>query len=461
MRGPRFNRGWLIGVAVAVAVSVAGFAATGDSTRTSLLSLGRSSGTGHAPITPIQHVVFILKENRSFDEYFGKFPGADGATTGVMSNGKVVPLLPTPDPLPNELGHDPQDWVAAYDGGKMDGFDKEQGAFSAKGQNLAYTQMSQSQIPNYWAYAAHYELGDRFFAGWKGASFTNGLFEVSAQAGQYDASIGYRSVYGNPISQSRPHLNAWGCDDPIDTQVAMIAPNGTFSESRPCFDFPTLANVLTANHVSWRSYADPSNFVHVGLDAIRSVRDDPGMWANIRTMQQFAADAAAGTLPAVSWVTMPSSEHPVQTTCAGENESTQVINSLTSGPEWSSTAVFMAWDEWGGFYDHVKPPQTGMYSYGFRVPLLVFSPYTKPGKSSDGGSVNHTFYSQESELKFAEVNWNLPALTPRDKAANNMLDLFDFTQKRPPLLLKTHPCPALTAAQQATLNQEEASGDND
>ena len=141
-----------------------------------------ATGTAHpgTPQTSIQHVVIILKENRSFDQYFGAFPGADGATTGVEHDGTVVPLTPPSEPLPNDLGHSATQFAIAYDGGKMDGFDLEDGAFSQTGDNLAYTEMTQSQIPNYWAYAERYALGDHMFTDFHGASFGNNVASVLA-----------------------------------------------------------------------------------------------------------------------------------------------------------------------------------------------------------------------------------------------------------------------------------------
>jgi phospholipase C len=125
-----------------------------------------------------------------------------------------------------------------------------------------------------------------------------------------------------------------------------------------------------------------------------------------------------------------------------------------NGPHWSSTAIFIIWDEWGGFYDHVPPPQLDNYSYGFRVPLLVISPFVKYGPGSNGGYVNSTFFTQSSVLKFIEDNWGVEPLTPRDAGSNNMMDFFDFGQvPKPKLILTQHSCPSLSAAQQAAADQ--------
>jgi phospholipase C len=410
--------------------------------------------------TPIQHVVVILKENRSFDNYFGSFPGAEGATTALKSDGATVPLAETPDALPNDIRHRPATWKTAYDNGKMDGFDLEEGAYSSTGQPLALSQMLQSDIPNYWSYASRYALADHFFASWKGASFTNNLYSLAAQAGIYDPTLNGRSVYWNPHSTSTPALTYWGCDDPADTLVQMINPTtGKTSQMFPCFNFPALPNTLAANGVSWHFYNTAgAGSVHDPLDALIPVRSDPAMWSQVVKAGRFFTDAKAGTLPSVSWIVGRQLEHPPSSTCKGENQSVTYVNAVMSNPElWSSTAIFIVWDEWGGFYDHVAPPQVDGISYGFRVPVIVISPYTQQGMSSDGGAINSTFYSNTSILKFIEDNWALPSLTPADAHANDMMDMFDFSPNATPkqsLILQPRTCPSLTTAQKALVRSQ-------
>ncbi len=335
----------------------------------------------------------------------------------------------------------------------MDGFDLETGAFSQTGENLAYTQMTQDKIPNYWAYAERYAIGDHMFADFDGASFANNVAGVAAQYGQYDPTIGYRAVHTLP-STNRPGPKRWGCDESPDGIVEMIGPDGSLSAGSPCFNFPALPNILSQYGVSWKYYADSTqeNFVHNGLDAIRSIRYNTSLWSKVVPFSQFTVDAASGNLPAVSWVLGTNLEHPPETACLGENETVQLVNAVMQGPAWSSTAVFVYWDEWGGFYDHEPPPQVDNTSYGIRVPLLVISPWTKYGISVDGGSISSTFYSQASTLKFIEDNWNLPPLNPRDAGANDMMDMFDFGQvPKAALILTPHTCQPLSPAEQALL----------
>jgi phospholipase C len=413
---------------------------------------GSADRTGRpAATTPIKHVVILMKENRSFDSYFGRFPGADGATTGKLSNGTTVSLTRTPDPAPNDINHNGDSWQAAYDGGKMDGFDQEAGAYTASGRQLAYSQMRRRQIPNYWAYAKHYGLGDRFFADWKGPSFGNNLYSVAAQAGQYDSSQGNRIPYFIPVSNFVPRLSPWGCDSPPDTVVTMMSTVGDrMGEAFPCFNFPSLPNTLQNHGMSWDFYGAPGDqgYAHNALDALSSVRNNQAMWSHVRPIASFAKAASAGSLPAVSWIASAQNEHPPYSACDGENETVSFMNALMKGPDWRSTAVFIYWDEWGGFYDHVPPPQINAVSYGFRVPFIVISPWTAVGSSADGGVISHTLYSQASVLKFVEDNWRLPSLTPSDGSANDVMDMFDFhAPRKPKLILSTRKCRQLSRAE--------------
>ena len=155
--------------------------------------------------------------------------------------------------------------------------------------------------------------------------------------------------------------------------------------------------------------------------------------------QQFLTDTRKGDLPTVSWIVTPGkvSEHAPASVCVGENWTVQMLNSLMRSPDWSSTAVFLTWDDFGGFYDHVAPQQVDGFGLGFRVPLLVISPYAKQGY------IDHTQYEFSSMLRFAEDSLGLAPMTNRDRSANNMMGAFDFTQSaRPPFLLQQRSCPS-------------------
>jgi phospholipase C len=400
--------------------------------------------------TPIQHVVLVMKENRSFDQYFGTFPGANGASVAVRSDGVTTPLARTPDALPNDIGHSTNDFFKAFNGGLNDGFDLERGAFSKTGQPLALSQMDQSGIPNYWAYASRYGLGDNMFSDFHGASFANNLYEVAAQAGRYDQVLDFRSVWSVPRGDGVETSPYWGCDSPSGATVKLIDPSGVKSKEFPCFEFRALPNILSEHGVSWRMYADEASktFHHNALDGLTPVRNVPELWANVRPTSEFLADVRAGTLPSVSWLILPETEHPPKSTCMGENQTVVNVNEVMNSPLWASTAIFVVWDEWGGFYDHVPPAQPDNISYGFRVPLLVISPWVKYGQSSDGGYVGHEFYTHASFIRSVENNWRLPGLGAADATANDYLDFFDFSQQpKDPLLLTTRVCQPLTEHQ--------------
>jgi phospholipase C len=163
------------------------------------------------------------------------------------------------------------------------------------------------------------------------------------------------------------------------------------------------------------------------------------MWTqNQGTTAQFLQDAQSGQLPAVSWLITPypGSEHPPNSTCAGDNQTAEFINAIMQGPAWNSTAIFVTYDDFGGFYDHVTPPQLDQNGLGPRVPLLIISPFARPGY------ISHTLSEHASMLKFIETRYHLHSLTARDASASNLLDSFDFNQRpQPPLILQEHPCP--------------------
>ena len=363
----------------------------------------------------IQHIVFIVKENHSFDNMFGTFPGADGTTSGVTSTGQIVPLAHAPDSLPHDLCHEWNCAITAIDGGKMDKFDVAEGM-------LSYSQYLESDIPNYFAYAHQFALADHMFSSLHGPSFPNHLYTIAAQSG---------GVINNPSA------GPWGCDAPSGTTVQVLLSNGQITPQYPCFDFATLGDSLQAANISWKSYAPPGN-VWNAYDAVKHIRMTPAWSQHIVSDTQFISDAASGQLPTVSWLvtTLNQSDHPPESFCQGENWTVQQINAVMQGPDWNSTAIFLTWDDYGGFYDHVAPPDLDAFGLGPRVPLIIISPYAKPGY------ISHTQYEFSSFLKFVETRFGLQPLTARDTAANDMTDSFDFSQPpQMPLVLQTHTCP--------------------
>jgi phospholipase C len=383
----------------------------------------------------IEHVVFIVKENRTFDNYFGTFPGADGATSGKISTGEVIPLRHAPDMTPRDIDHSYQAAVEAIDGGAMDRFDLIKGG-NVNGDFLAYSQYYESDIPNYFAYARNFVLADAFFSSLEGPSFPNHLYTVGAQSGR---------AINNPSSPTIKNIGRWGCDSPADSKVQTLEEPGEFGSVYPCFDFDTLADRLEEEGLSWKYYApgqDKSGYIWSALDAIRHIRLTSLWQQHVVATEQFVQDAQSGQLPTVSWLVVGSglSEHPPASVCLGENWTVEQLNAVMSGPDWNSTVVFLTWDDFGGFYDHVAPPVVDNFGFGPRVPLLIVSPWAKRGH------ISHTTLEFSSVLKFIEERFDLDALTERDQDANDLIDSFDFDHRpREPLLLQTRQCPGATA----------------
>lgn len=306
--------------------------------------------------SPIQHVVIIVKENHTFDNYFGRFPGAEGDPT----------LDLCPDPPDVSPRHDHQAWL-------------ERAAHAAR------KQYAQANIPSYFAYAKQFTLCDHYFTDVAGPSTPNHLMLIAAHS---------------PLINNPHHR------DPIELQ--------------PPFDLPSLPASLENAGLAWRNYGG------YAFHFISSLRKHP---ANVRS-EQFAQDATAGNLPAVSWLYAPSglSEHPKDVIADGEAWTVAQVNAIVQGGLWPRTAIFITWDDYGGWFDHVEPANVEQWSdgtqfrYGSRVGCLVLSPYAKSGYVS---KVSHYHVSL---VKFCETMFGLQPLNARDAAADDMSDCFDFTQ---------------------------------
>jgi len=418
-------------------------------------------------IHKIQHIVVIMQENRSFDSYFGTFPGAEGIP---MMGG--VPAVCVPDP---ELGscvrpyhdstdknhggpHSVRDASLDIDGGRMDGFIPQaerklsttcnapgQPACPPTGLTDVMGYHDQREIPNYWAYAQNFVLQDHMFepnASWSLPAHLFMVSEWSAQCSQVD----------NPMS----------CTSDIDLSQGIGGPGPS-----PNYAWTDLTYLLHKNNVSWKYYVAegtepdcddddmtcPPKPQTVGTPEIWNplpfftTVDQDGELGNIQTVDHFFADVQAGTLPAVSWV-VPNgtvSEHPPGLVSAGQAYVTGLVNTIMQSPLWNSTAIFLAWDDWGGFYDHVPPPTVDVNGYGLRVPGLVISPYAKRG------FIDHQTLSFDAYVKFIEDDFlqsqridprtdGRPDPRPTVREAVPLLgDLtqdFDFNQSPlPPLVL--------------------------
>ncbi len=337
--------------------------------------------------TPIQHLVIILKENHGFDNYFGTYPGVDGLPPNVTlpdgNGGFVRPTwnrgTSTPDPP-----HDRASELSEYDGGLNDRFYI---VANANGAGLGAAAMSfynDTQLAGYWGLASQYVLADHYFGATLGPSFPNRLYAVAG------TSCG---VTGDLV----------------------------FTGSLTC---PSVFDQMQAKGVSWKYYYTPSLLFPPTPVLFRDLNSNDAMKAKVVTMTALDGDLKTAPLANVTIIDSGNdntiSEHPPQDVTVGEAWTLNVLHELEARPDWNSTAVFLTWDEDGGFYDHVPPPQVDSLGYGFRVPFLLVSPYARHGWI-DSEVLDHT-----SMLKFIAVNWGLPTLTSREASASAMLDAFTF-----------------------------------
>lgn len=395
---------------------------------------------GKKGLRKVKHVVIILKENHSFDHYFGTFPGANGSTSATISTGQLIHMRRASDVPVVDPDHTWTGTVNGMDGGHMDRFDLSSNG-DVNGQFAPFVQMTSADIPNYWTYAQKFVLADHMFASQQGPSFSNRLYSIAAQSG---GAISVPTIGGN----SGKVPQQWGCDSPPNTFVQDLDAIGNVLRVVPCFDFPTLGLNLDNAGQSWRYYAPPNHewgYVYSTYDAIDYVRNT-GLWtSNVVPPEQFIDDVQNGNLAAVSWVVAPGAEleHPPAGTCVGENWTVEQINALMQSPLWDSTVIFLAWDDFGGFYDHVMPPTIDdQFQLGPRVPLLIISPWSIPGK------ISHTTYELSSIVKFIDEVFDLPTLTDRDANAHDTSDSFNFSQTpNQPLVLTPRQCPILGSSE--------------
>jgi phospholipase C len=393
-------------------------------------------------IHKIRHVIVIMQENRSFDAYFGKYPGADGIPKGVCIPEPrlgtcVKPYVNHADS--NKGGpHQNPNSIADVDGGKMDGFAKQSGANCTSTTNcdvMGYHVAS--DIPNYWTYAENYALDDHFFESDDSWSLPSHMYMVSA----------WSADCSNPANP----MTCVGTTEPRDR---------TAKNPRP-FAWTDLTYLMHKYHVSWGYYLDHGEQTATNPLGVPTIWDPlPGFTdvkkdhqeASIKPLSAFMSEAKAGHLPQVSWIVPDAadSEHPPALVSRGQAYVTRIINAVMRSKDWDSTAIFLAWDDWGGFYDQVVPPQVDALGYGIRVPAMVISPYARRG------FIDHGTLSSDSYLRFIEDDFMSserinpktdgrpdPRPDVRENLAGDILRDFNFNQKpRRPLIL--NPCPATT-----------------
>ncbi len=438
-------------------------------------------------IHKIKHVIIILQENRSFDSYFGTYPGAVGIP---MQNG--TPTVCNPDPQTNTCvapfhdiydlngggPHGLLDSIADTDHGTMDGFVKrvvgmQKDCYNPQDpacrpggikNNAAEPDVmgyhTSAEIPNYWTYAKDFVLNDHMFEAVKSWSLPDHLFQVSGWSA--------RCTSKRPSSCKGNIFGPYSVDQ-FDKAVTQELATGTTDIDLAWTDLTWL---MFRHHVSWGYFIQTGSQPDCNNDSAETCASvaqnykTPGIWnplplftdvqadhqkKNVQPLNNFYHQAKAGDLPAVSWVT-PSqldSEHPPASVHQGQAYVTSLVNSVMKSPDWKSSAIFLSWDDWGGFYDNVLPPTVDLSGYGLRVPSMVISPYARPGY------IDHQTLSSDAYLKFVEDDFlggarlnpktdGRPDPRPdvREKAQQlgNLANDFNFSQAPlKPVLLPTNP----------------------
>jgi len=325
-----------------------------------------------------------------------------------------------------------------FDQGKMDGADKVACAGTCV-TNAQFKYVNPSEVAPYLQLAEQYTFGDRMFQTNQGPSFPAHQYIIAGTSAPSPGSkfFAAENVTGPSLPGSGSFLNS-GCTG-IRQAVELIGPAGAeYRTVAPCFEHPTLMDLLDPRNISWRYYttgASWENTLWTAPDAIRHLRFGAAWTHVIPSSLQIFVDIANNQLPAVSWV-IPSgqnSDHARVNEGTGPSWVAAVVNAIGNSPYWANTAVFITWDDWGGWYDHVAPPIYNAYELGFRVPLIVVSPYAR------AHYVSHQQHDFGSILRFIEENFYLDTLGYADSRADDLSDCFDFEQE--PLKFETIPAP--------------------
>jgi phospholipase C len=454
-------------------IAAAGFAACGGGGSPAEVGVIPNALRRATRSTPIKHVVIVIQENRSFDDFFATFPGADGTKTGnaaampqseqTYCAGRGMPAIAKPTSVPlqetnligsgfgssgkfdedTDLDHIYRGFQMEHDHGKMDGFDLtgvDADGSGAPACTYAYQYVNPSDIAPYWELAKQYVLADHTFQTQGSGSFT----------AHQDLIAGGTQISGNEALIDNPTFFPWGCDANPPVRTAIIKYDGKvyrYGGPFPCLKYSTLRDLLVAAHVSWKFYAPPvqkesgcdrgdTAGIWSAFDAIKKVRYSSEWGTNVTHGNlAFFSDISKNRLPAVSWITPDAlnSDHPSEfkhPLCGtggppadtGPSWVASVVNAVGQSPYWSSTAIVILWDDWGGFYDHVPPPTPRDWQGGpgFRVPMLIVSPYVK-------AHVDHTVYEFGSILRFVEDTWQLGTLGKNDAHSTSIGNAFDFT----------------------------------
>ncbi len=405
----------------------------------------------------IKHVVIVMQENRSFDNLFHGFPGANTVDYGY-GHGKKYMLKSFSLANGWDINHQHLQFLEDYDGGKNDGFDREISGFKPSCPfprnhpscwqfwgpphvSTAFSFVPRAEVGPYWTMASQYALSDRTFASNNGPSYTSHQYMIAGQAAH---------VIENPFfpTPTPPPPNPWGCDAPSSQTTYLLRYGSSkppvFSKQTgievlgpyPCFTYETIAGRLDSAGITWAYYAPTVGGINQGqiwsaFDAIWQVRFGKDWVRNVKSPETtIFNDIAQKNLPAVSWV-VPSwinSDHAGSRSTTGPDWVGSIVNAIGESPYWNSTAIVVLWDDWGGWYDHVAPPQyadphTRAYEgLGFRVPAIVISPYAKTGY------VSHAQHEIAGSLHLIEAIFGVHSLGGADARADAFGDMFDFSQ---------------------------------
>ncbi len=387
--------------------------------------------------SPIQHIIFVVQENRSFNDLFLGYGGATTRPYGYDHNGNKITLTKVGLASGYDVIHGFAEAVEAvnYPSESMNGFDL-QACQAPKGHkcppDLAYSYVPRPQVKPYWDMAEQYVLADNFFASDLDASFEGHQYLIAGQSEQ---------SFGVP----QPNLAIWGCDSRPQSVLGLLDDStepGTKSTQTifPCFDPPntpfdtTLGDELDATQTyTWRYYAPPfgkGGYIWSAYDAINHIRNGPDWSSNVISPEtNFITDVGSGLLANVTWVIpdLQNSDHSGVGGRGGPSWVTSVVNAVGESQFWDSSVIFVTWDDWGGFFDPVPPPLLDYDGLGIRVPLIIISPYALPHKKKH--TVTHTQYEFGSLLKFAEQTFGLSPLAASDTRANAFgSDVFNFSQ---------------------------------
>jgi phospholipase C len=400
----------------------------------------------------IKHVVIIVQENRSFDNLFQGFRGADTVASGKASDGSTIPLQPVSLAHGIDPNHGFAEFTASLDGGKMDGFDQVVG-FPRTEKNMTYAYVPRAEVQPYFDLASAYSLADRMFQSNNSNSYVSHQYLIAAQSA---------NVVNNPVSLP------WGCDAAA-TGLTLMGADGvprTAPDVAPCFDYQTIGDLLDTAGKTWAYYApaiadmntgDPGGALWTPYDAIRHIRYGPD-WAQdqISPETTILGDIAHSTLRNVSIVTPDAynSDHARFPSTTGPAWVSSIVSAIGSSVYWKDTAIFVTWDDWGGWYDHVVPPRIDANGPGFRVPLIAISPFAKHGY------VSHVQFETASLTRYIEDTFALGTLGQRDATATAPHDMFDYTQSVKPLTGVRLAASAMRAASQRAPSHAAPDGDD-